>query len=314
MQREAEDFEVIANAQAKAWGGTVSDLEAAIAQIQKVELGRPLYAKSQALLNRWQSEKGDIAQLEKARQLAQSGKPEDLQAAIAQAALVPSSNPRSQEAQKLANDLSSQMQTQQDRPLLDQADQFASRGDVANLQTAMDQAGQIGSGRVLYKEAQSRIKQWSRQLAQLQDAPILSQADSLAESGDLSGAIAAAQSIGSKSALYGDAQSKLQAWQRRQQAEQGLQQAKITANGGTPDSLVEAIRLAGGVPGSSPQRSEADQAIGLWSQQILQAAIAQADTDMAGAIVTAQKIPPRTDAYAQAQLQIDAWKRILGRR
>ncbi len=313
LQREAEDFEVIARAQAKSWSGTVADLEEAIAQIQKVEMGRPLYAKAQTLLNRWQSEKGDIAQLEKARQLAQSGKPEDLQAAIAQASLVPSSNPRSQEAQKLATDLSGQMQTQQDRPLLDQADQFASRGDIANLQTAMDQASQIGPGRTLYKEAQNRIRQWNRQLAQLQDAPILSQADRLAESGDLPGAIALTQSIGSKSAIYDDAQSKLQTWQRRQQAEQGLQQAKIAANGGTPDSLVEAIRLANGVPGASPQRSEAEQAIGLWSQQILQAAISQADTDMGGAIVTAQKIPPRTNAYAQAQLQIAAWKKIVGR-
>ena len=313
LQREAEDFGVIANAQAKTWGGTVADIEAAIAQIQKVELGRPLYAKAQALLVRWQSEKSDIAQLEKARQLAQSGKPEDLQAAIAQAALVPSDNPRSQEAQKLANDLNGQMQNQQDRPLLDRAEQLASRGDVANLQTAMDQASQIAPGHTLYKEAQNRIKQWNRQVAQLQDEPILDQADSLAESGDLSGAIAAAQGIGSSSAVYGDAQSKVQTWQRRQQAEQGLQQARIAANGGTPDSLAEAIRLANGVPGASPLRGEATQAIEQWSQQILQAAISQADTDLAGAIVTAQKIPPRTEAYAQARLQINAWKRTLGR-
>ncbi|MCY7323465.1 MAG: type IV secretion system protein [Phormidesmis sp. CAN_BIN36] len=313
LQREAEDFEVIANAQAKAWGGTVADIEAAIAQIQKVEIGRPLYAKAQTLLGRWQSEKGDIAQIEKARQLAQSGKPKDLEAAIAQASLVPSDNPRSQEAQKLADDLSRQMQTQQDRPLLDQADQFASRGDIASLQTAMDQANQVTSGRALYKEAQNRIKQWNRQLAQLQDEPILSQADSLAESGDLSSAIAAAQSVNSSSAIYGEAQSKVQTWRRRQQAEQGLQQARTAANGGTLDSLAEAIRLANGVPGTSPLRGEATQAIEQWSQQILQAAISQADTDVAGAIVTAQKIPPRTEAYAPAQLQIEAWKRIIGR-
>ena len=313
LQREAEDFEVIANAQAKAWSGTVADLEAAIAQIQKVEIGRPLYAKAQTLLGRWQSEKGDIAQIEKARQLAQSGNPKDLQAAIAQASLVPSDNPRSQEAQKLASDLSRQMQTQQDRPLLDQADQFASRGDIASLQTAMDQAGQITSGRALYKEAQNRIKQWNRQLAQLQDEPILSQADSLAESGDLSSAIATAQSVGSNSAVYGDAQSKVQTWQRRQQAEQGLQQARTAANGGTLDALAEAIRLANGVPDASSLRREATQAIEQWSQQILQAAISQADTDVAGAIVTAQKIPPRTEAYATAQLQIQAWKKTIGR-
>ena len=313
LQREVEDFDVIARAQARSWGGTVADIESAIAQIQKVELGRPLYAKAQTFLSRWQSEKGDIAQLEKARQLARSGKPEDLQAAIAQASLVPSDNPRSQEAQKLANELSGQIQTQQDRPLLDQADQLASRGDVANLQTAMDQARQITPERALYKEAQKRIGQWNRQLAQLQDEPTLNQADRLAESGDLSGAIAAAQGIGSSSALYGDAQSKVQTWQRRQQAEQGLEQARTAANSGTPDSLAEAIQLAGRVPGSSPQKVEADQAIGQWSQQILQAAISQADTDLAGAIVTAQKIPPRTQAYAEAQLQIEAWKRILGR-
>ncbi|NJK53445.1 MAG: hypothetical protein HC936_12700 [Leptolyngbyaceae cyanobacterium SU_3_3] len=150
-------------------------------------------------------------------------------------------------------------------------------------------------------------RSWQR----LQDQPILDQADSLADAGDLPGAIRAAQGVSSGSSLYDNAQAKVQSWQNRQQAEQNLQAARDAANGGTPDALSQAIRLAEGVPSASSLRSEANQAIGQWSQQILQAAVSQAEIDIAGAIATAEKIPPRTEAYAAAQLQIQAWKKAI---
>jgi hypothetical protein len=313
LQREIEDFDVIARAQSKAWGGTVADIEAAIAQAGNLQLGRPYYEKAQKLITRWQQEKSDIAQLERARQLAQSGKSDDLAAAIAQASLVPSDNPRSKEAQQLVDQVSGQMQEMQDRPILEQATQLANSGDVNGLQSAIDEAKRITSGRTLYGEAQGKIGQWRSQIARLQDQPILDQADTLADAGDLPSAIAAAQQVSSSSTLYDNAQAKVQNWQNRIQAQSNLQAARDAANGGTPDALSQAIRLADGVPGASSLRAEANQAISQWSQQILQAAIAQADTDVLGAIATAQKIPPRTEAYAAAQLQIQAWKKTIGR-
>ncbi|KAM3103249.1 hypothetical protein ACKFKF_01755 [Phormidesmis sp. 146-12] len=313
LQREIEDFDVIARAQSKAWGGTAADIEAAIAQAQDLQLGRPYYDKAQKLIARWQLEKSDVAQLERARQLAQSGRSDDLAEAIAQASLVPSDNPRSKEAQQLVSQVSSQMQEMQDRPILDQATQMASAGDVNGLQSAIDEARRITSGRSLYDEAQGKIGQWRSQIARLQDQPILDQADTLADAGDLLSAIAAAQQVNSGSALYDNAQAKVQNWQNRIQAQSNLQAARDAANGGTPDALSQAIRLADGVPGTTSLRTEANQAITQWSQQILQAAIVQADTDVLGAIATAQKIPPRTEAYAAAQLQIQAWRKAIGR-
>jgi hypothetical protein len=92
-----------------------------------------------------------------------------------------------------------------------------------------------------------------------------------------------------------------------------LQAARETANLGTVDALAEAIQQADGVGAASPYRREAQQLMDTWSQQIFQASVSQAASDVSGAIATAQKIPPGTAAFPQAQRQIQFWRRRLGR-
>ncbi len=301
------------------WQNTVSALEDAIAQVQRIGPDRPLYPRAQKLIARWQLEIEAIAQLDKARAIAQSGSVEDLTAGIAEASQISSSNPRWGEVQKQINNWRAQIETIQDRPILDQADLVAGPGDPASLQAAIAQAGQVGKGRALYQEAQGKIQKWTAQIQQIQDQPILDQARQYASSGDLRTAVNVAQQIQSGRSLYDAAQSDMRKWREQIQAEtvqaqsqQIMQQAYGLANSGSPNALANAIQLANGIPASSSLKSEANNAVNQWSQQLLQVAKTQAGGDVQGAISLAERIPSKATAYTEAQQLIQSWKRLSG--
>jgi hypothetical protein len=311
LEEEAQDFIDLADAQAQAWQGTVAGLEAAIAQAQKLDRKRPMYARAQQLITRWQREIEGVAHLERARQLAQGGNPNALGAAIAEASLINRSNPRWDEAQKEIARWTNQIETTEDQPYLDRANEYALAGDASSLQSAINEASQVGSSRALYREAQDKIRQWTREIQRQQDQPYLDQARAFASSGDLPNAIATAEQITSSRSLYDEAQDEIRSWRSLIQAEQNWQDAQSLANGATPDALVAAIQKADQIPASSSLRIEAESAINQWSQSILVLAQNQANYDLPGAIAIAQKVPSRTEAYAQAQLQIGEWQKAL---
>ena len=68
------------------------------------------------------------------------------------------------------------MQTIEDRPYLDRAEQLAMLEDTNSLQAAVTEASQIRRGRALYREAQSKISAWTESIQKIQDQPILDQA------------------------------------------------------------------------------------------------------------------------------------------
>ncbi|MEP0869264.1 chromosome segregation ATPase [Trichocoleus desertorum AS-A10] len=311
LEEEAQDFIDLADAQAQAWQGTVADLEAAIAQAQKLDRKRPMYARAQQLITRWQREIEGVAHLDRARQLAQGGTPNALGSAIAEASLVNRSNPRWDEAQKEIARWRGQIETTEDRPYLDRADEYALAGDANSLQSAINEASQVGSGRALYGEAQDKIRQWTREIQRQQDQPYLDQARAFASSGDLTSAIATADQITSGRALYDEAQDEIRSWRSLIQAEQNWQEAQSLATAATPDALAAAIQKADQIPASSSLRIDAESAINQWSQSILVLAQNQANYDLPSAIAIAQKVPARTEAYAQAQLQIGEWRKAL---
>nr|WP_290227349.1 chromosome segregation ATPase [Trichocoleus desertorum] len=311
LEAEAQDFIDLADAQAQAWQGTVVDLEAAIAQAQKLDSKRPMYARAQQLITRWQREIEGVAHLERARQLAQGGTPNALGAAIAEASLVNRSNPRWDEAQKEIGRWRGQVETTEDRPYLDRADEYALAGDANSLQSAINEASQVGPGRALYREAQDKIGQWTREIQRQQDQPYLDQARAFASAGDLPSAIATAEQITSNRSLYGEAQDEIRSWRGQIQAEQNWQEAQSLATAATPDALAAAIQKADQIPASSSLRVDAEAAINQWSQSILVLAQNQANYNLPSAIAIAQKVPPRTEAYAPAQLQIGEWRKAL---
>jgi hypothetical protein len=319
LKQEVRDWTTLANAQSMVWQNTIPGIEDAISQAQRIAPDSPLRQKAQQLITRWQLEIEALAQLEKARMLAQSGAIEDLSAGIAQASLINRNNPRWSEAQNQIKTWTAQIESIQDRPILDLADQIAAPGDMASLQAAIAQAKQIPQGRALYSEARSKIQNWTAQIQRTQDQPILDQARAFASSGDLKTAISVAQQIQSGRALYADARSDIQKWQStlnaaadQAHAQQAIQDARNLANSGSPGALANAIQVIDRVPASSNLRADANDAINEWSQQLLQVAKSQAGYDPRGAIAIAQKIPNRATSYNEAQQFIRSWQRLLG--
>jgi tetratricopeptide (TPR) repeat protein len=311
LRTEAQDFTTLASAQASAWMGEISSIETAIATAQKIATDRPLYSRAQELIAQWQLEIEAVARLDRARQLAQGGTIGDLTAAITEAQLISDSNPRASEARTEINRWRGQVETIEDRPLLNRAEDLAVGGDLASLQAAINEASQISSGRALYREARSRIRSWTNTIERTQDQPILDEARFFARNGNLPAAIATAQRIAPKRALSGEAQAAINDWQGQIRARQNWQEARQTALQGTPEALAQAIRLANRVPRTSPLRVDVNPAIVQWSQQLFNLALNRGQYDIPGGIAIARRIPPGTDAYRAAQQQITAWEKFL---
>lgn len=311
LQAEVQDLTNLAEAYAVAKEGTPASLEQAIALVKKLSSDRPLYSKGQDLIVRWQRELEDLAHLEKARQLAQLGTANDLKSAIKEAQLIPENHPRAQEAKTEIGRWTAQIQTIEDRPYLNRADQMAVMGDETSLQAAIEEARQIGQGRALYGEAQEKVAKWTGQIQRIQDQPYLDQARQLASSGNLVDAIALAQQIRPGRALSGETQAAIRNWQGQIQAQQNLDEARRFALQATPDALASAIRSANRVPSASALRSEAENLMNQWSFQLLRQAQDRATYDMTGAIAIARNIPVGTGAYGEARAQIDVWQNIL---
>lgn len=320
LESESEDFIALAEAQKNAWLGNIEGLETAIAQAQQIVdaqrllvrvPSRPIYSKAQQLIARWQLEIEDLAKLEKARSLASLGSVSDLTAAILEAQQIPDGNPRAKEAKQQINDWVAQIQTIEDRPYLDRAEQIALFEDINSLQAAIAEASQIRRGRALYPEAQRKIAAWTAKIERIQDQPYLDRARELASIGNLSQAIAVARQIGPGRALSQEAQAAIDDWQAQIDARENWKQAQAVALGGNAQSLAQAIRLAQRVPRSSPLRSDVNIAIDQWSQQLLQIARTQGESDIPGAIETAKLIPRGSAAYTEAQEQIRSWRQFL---
>ncbi|NJK37759.1 MAG: hypothetical protein HC920_08350 [Oscillatoriales cyanobacterium SM2_3_0] len=311
LQEQVEDFLLIARAHAPAALDTVAGLRDAISQVRKIGKDRPFYLKAQRYIGNWQQEISDVGILEKARKLAQSGEIRDLKLAAAQLQAVPATNPRGSDAQSEAARLISRVQEIEDMPYLEMADQVASFGDVASLKEAIIHAQKISQGRALYQEARARINEWSERSQRLEYQPFLDQAQQLASEGRYTQAIAIANQVKPGIVLYDQAQTNIGRWQAQVQDIQNIQNAEQTASNGTADSLATAIQLASRVSLSSSWRSQADQLIDEWSQELLQIGLDQSTYNVEGAIVTLRRIPYGSSAYYAAQEQIRDWEAWL---
>lgn len=285
--------------------GTPNALQQAIAQAGKIRSGRTLYPEAQERIRQWtyqiQSQQ-DQPTLDRAVFQANSG---NITSAIDTAQRIRPGRLLYGEAQDRIRQWSRQSQSLEDRPFLDRA---ISEANAGNLSGAIVSAQEIREGRALYSEAQSRIRQWNRQIQQIEDRPYLDQANAEADAGNFSNAIVIAQQIGSGRALYGEAQSQVRRWQREIQSQDNLQTAYQLASPGNPEALVQAIQTARQVPSSSKSRPEAKAAINRWSTQLFIAAQEVGVSDISNAIALTQAIPPGTDVYQSAQQQIQIWQ------
>ena len=311
LQLEAKDFVTIAEAWRSSWLDNVPVLEGAIAIAQKVGQDRPLYNKAQELIARWQLEIEGVAHLQRARELAEGGTVGDLTSAIAQAEVVPENNPRAIEAKGEVNRWRTKVETIEDRPYLNRAEELALGEDVGSLQAAINEASQISKGRALYSQARSKIRAWRQLIERIEDRPLLDEARSLASTGNLPLAIETAGQIKTGRSLSSEARSAINDWEGQINARVNWQQARQIATQGTPESLVRAIRVANRIPNSSPLRYDANLTIAEWSNRILTIAQERGQSDIRGAIEVAKLVPLGTEAYPGAQDQIATWERFL---
>lgn len=309
LRAQAEDLRNLAAAESAAKGGTAADLEAAIAEASKIPQGRPLYDRAQDKIARWQRDGKDAAILDRARELARSGSLADLTNAIAQAQEISDSSSVTAVSRREITNWSRQIQELRDRPVLDRAEEFAGQGRFAE---AIAEAQKIEPESPLADSARRQIATWRDRADRAQDEPILQQAEELARSGDLSGAIDTANQIASGRSLYRRAQQAIARWQGQLQGQTQLAEAQQLAASNTPDGLISAIASANRVDRTSPWRGQANSEIARWSQQLLALAQQQASSgDLPGAIALAQRIPRTATTYDAAQVQIATWQRWL---
>ncbi|WAL61920.1 hypothetical protein [Thermocoleostomius sinensis] len=321
VQDEVKDFRSLAEAQVQAWGGTTDDIQAAISRAQRIERDRPLYNKAQQLISYWQLEIEDVQRLGSARQLAQGGSLGDLRAAIAEASLIPSFNPRGAEAQQAINEWQTTIETAEDRPYLDRAMQLASQGDINSLQAAIDEARRIGHGRALSEEADTQIAAWRGEIQRIQDQPLLNRARLLANNGNLVEAIDVAGRISSGRALYDEAQSDIADWSAQMQRSQDQPVLDLARQYARQGNLAQAIRVAEQISTERVLYDEAQAEIQTWRGQFserdrLQQAYSTANAGtpamLLSAIQLANEVPTNDSVRAEANRMISQWSwRIL---
>lgn len=211
-QSQLDDLIQLQFANLSASLGQRFSLETAIKQAELVGADRPRRVQAQTLVAHWRQEierVEDRPYLRRARELAEPGTIPALKAAIAQASVIPLNRALRGEAQASIAAWNSRIETIEDQPFLDEARALASQG---KRREAIASAEKIRSGRALYDEAQTAIRNWRTEIEIAEDRPILNEAYELAEQGSLSAAIDVASQIGRGRALYSEARSAIAQW------------------------------------------------------------------------------------------------------
>ncbi|MEL6815398.1 MAG: hypothetical protein AAFP03_11360 [Cyanobacteria bacterium J06598_3] len=157
-----EDRPLLVQAVRVATKGGKENLQAAIAQAEKVEQGRALRIEGQTYIAEWQDRIETIEDqpiLTAATKLADGGK---LAEAIEQAKKVAEGRALHDDAQLAIKGWVEEIQTIEDRPILIRAENLAARG---RLTEAIETAAQIGPGRALSQDADVSIAIWIKERA-----------------------------------------------------------------------------------------------------------------------------------------------------
>ncbi len=308
LDEEIADFQIFVTAYQQAWSGNVNGLGNAISRLKAIGKNRPAYAKAQQLIGQWEAEIQDIALLNQAKERASRGSTADLSAAIEIASRISRDSAQWDNASAEISEWRTRVETVQDRPILDRADQLASVGSADNLRAAIQEARKISSGRTLASEANRRIASWTERIQRIEDEPILNQARQTANRGDRAGAIAIASRISEGRALYESAQEEIGRWQAEENGRQRLGESINVAAGGDADSLANAIDLALKVPENSESRASANSQIDRWSWELLRQAESVALGNLGTAIGLASRIPSQAEAYEAAQGRLRDWQ------
>ncbi len=263
-QLEIQALAKLEKASVLAQGGSLNDLSLAIAEASQVDSSNPRWPEVQQQIQEWTATietTQDQPILTQAEDLASRGDGSSLQAAIAQANQIGRSRALYPQAQDKIQQWTDSLQRVQDQPLLDQAQQYASAG---NLASAIATANRIASGRALYNSAQASIRTWRNQLQaqqlQAQAQQSLQEAYQLANTGsvlDMANAIQVAGRVPRSSSLRAEADTAIDRWS---------QQLLDTARNQATSDLAAAIGLAQRIPSGAQVYREAQSQIETWKQ------------------------------------------------
>ncbi|MGK7956587.1 MAG: chromosome segregation ATPase [Crocosphaera sp.] len=254
---EMDDVRHLQEARNLAVGGSIDDLNAAIAAAEMVPLNNPRYQEARQEIGRWTNTiqlQEDRPVLDKARSLASGGGIADLRQAIAQAQMIGSGRALSDEAQREISQWRTTIQRKEDQPILNQA---LALGSAKDYDAAIRTAGQINSGRVLYQEAQNNIRQWQREIRanrDLQEAYLIAQPQTPQS---LISALAVVRDIPSSTDAGSQAKQAMDRW--------GFQLLSMAQKLANRSLLPEAIRLARMIPGDSAAYNSAQAQIRVWN-------------------------------------------------
>lgn len=163
-----EDQPYLLSARQLAQKQTVVDFQKAIQQASLILPGRPLRIEAQTYIAQWRKQieiVEDQPLLNDAIAFAQQG---NLSGAIDKASKIKNGRALYKEAQAKSTEWLKQLQITQDKPILAQANELASKG---NLSDAINIAAQISYGRALYDEAQGAIGRWKAEREALSAPP-----------------------------------------------------------------------------------------------------------------------------------------------
>lgn len=308
LQERRKDWQILANAGSSASLDTVFGMEEAIEEAQKLEKDSEYYPLGQKLIKRWKLEIKDVEYLAKARDFARFGTIPKLSKAIAQAGLIPQTNPRYSEARQEISKWRGQIQIIEDKPILNRARELSYGNNVNAWQRAIAEANLISSNSPVYSEAQGYVRTWRNNIQRIEDRPILDEAESFANIDNYPAAIDTAKQIASGRALSSEAQSKIALWQQELDGQRYLREAQDLARQGTPESLSRAIYTARQVSANSSVRSQAVGDVNEWAAQILAIARQASNSSLERAIAIAEQVPSGTTSFTPAQKEMKIWQ------
>jgi hypothetical protein len=160
--QQIDDQNKLMTAQQLAERGTIEELKAAVEIASSIQLGQPLRLDAQNAIAQWNQQiqtSADQPILDLAQTFAER---QDLTSAISTASQIRPGRALYAQAQKAITGWVAQVQTAQDRPILEAATALATQG---RFDAAIATAAQIPPQRALYKEAQTAIASWSAQKA-----------------------------------------------------------------------------------------------------------------------------------------------------
>jgi hypothetical protein len=262
-QQEMADVKVLDLASRLAAPGGVKDLRAAIAQLQTVPESNPRSQEARSQISRLSRQielLEDSPYLQRANDLATTGDPNSLEAAVAQASRIGQGRALYGEAQTKIQAWIERRQRLQDQPFLERAQQLAARG---NLAEAIEMARRIRSGRVLYEEARSNIRTWEAQFQGEQGLQSARQAARAGTADALQAAITLALQVPDSSSLRWQASEAIEEWSQRILA-MGVEQSS--------SDLAGAIATLKKIPSGSRAFEQARSQIKIWEQSLNPAA------------------------------------------